>query len=180
MNYFPEIVEHILKLEGGWSDHRLDPGGATNMGITLRVYRRWMKRHGPTASARRTVPSKGALRNISKSTAKQIYDDFYWTPISGAKLAGPVAWVVFDSAVNQGTGQAAKFLQRAVGGLKVDGKIGPKTLAAAAARDPYELATEIAVRRALHYTALRHFATFGRGWLRRLFRNHAKAIKCST
>ena len=145
------------------------------MGITLRVFRRWAKLNGWNS-----IPSKSDLKEISKKTAIQVYDDFYWTPISGEKLAGPVAWVVFDSAVNQGNGQAAKFLQRAAGGLKVDGKIGPKTLAAAGARNPYELATEIAVRRALHYTALRHWLTFGRGWMRRLFRNHAKAIKCST
>ena len=38
---FDACLAFTLKEEGGYSDNPADPGGATNMGITLATYRQW-------------------------------------------------------------------------------------------------------------------------------------------
>jgi hypothetical protein len=38
---FDTCLAFTLKEEGGYSDNPADPGGATNMGITLATYRQW-------------------------------------------------------------------------------------------------------------------------------------------
>ena len=82
---------------------------------------------------------------------------------------------MFDCAVNQGPGRAARFLQKAVGAT-ADGVVGPRTLAAVQAQPVRQVISRVAVRRALHYSSLAIFARFGRGWLRRLFAAHGGAI----
>ena len=66
----------------------------------------------------------------------------------------------------QGTGRAAKFLQKAVM-VKQDGSIGPLTLMAVAENDPKEIIEELAVFRDGFYHSLSIFKTFGGGWIRR-------------
>ena len=175
MNRMPEIISHVIKLEGGdkYTNHPLDPGGHTKYGITLRTLKRWYKHKGRNQSA-----TKADVKALTKPEAVQIYEAFYWSPVKAGQLPQPLQWVMFDAAVNQGVGQAGKFLQRACNRkLKIDGQIGPKTLAAMKAHQPYELATEVCVRRALHYTALHHWLTFGKGWMRRLFNIHREAMR---
>ena len=38
---FDTCLAFTLQEEGGYSDNPADPGGATNMGITLATYRQW-------------------------------------------------------------------------------------------------------------------------------------------
>jgi lysozyme family protein len=44
MATFKEAVEKVLVHEGGYIFHPADKGGATNLGITQRVYDEWMKK----------------------------------------------------------------------------------------------------------------------------------------
>ncbi|MEQ9245176.1 MAG: glycosyl hydrolase 108 family protein, partial [Nitratireductor sp.] len=39
-NFVPSL-NFTLGEEGGWSDHKDDPGGATMRGVTLRTFRRF-------------------------------------------------------------------------------------------------------------------------------------------
>ena len=48
-----------------------------------------------------------------------------------------------------------------------DGVICPKTLARVSEQDTEELIKLFSVKREEYYKSLRHFETFGRGWLRR-------------
>ena len=75
---------------------------------------------------------------------------------------GP-AYCLFDSAVNQGVKRAAKMMQKAVG-VTVDGKIGPQTAAAVNA-DASRAVALFQFERARHYTSLKTFGRFGRGWI---------------
>ena len=34
-DYFPKVMDFIRQWEGGYVDHPADPGGATNLGITI-------------------------------------------------------------------------------------------------------------------------------------------------
>ena len=65
---FPQALQMVLHHEGGWSDHRDDPGGATMKGVTLAVYREYLGRD----------VSKEELRNIPQEHLLNLYKTRYW------------------------------------------------------------------------------------------------------
>jgi len=157
---FSNCVAFTLDSEGGYVDNTSDPGGATNLGITLMTYREWAD--DPALGPRQ-------LRGISAATARAIYRSLYWNPLRADDLPAGVDLSVFDMGVNAGIWRSARLLQRAVGfaGRDVDGSIGPKTLAATARWDARSLIDELAERQAEFYRALANFSVFGNGWLAR-------------
>jgi lysozyme family protein len=163
---FPHALKTILHHEGGWADHPKDPGGATMKGVTLAVYREYLGRD----------VSKEELRNIPQEHLLNLYKTRYWDKARCDDLPAGVDLVVFDMAVNGGPGRAAKLLQIAVGATP-DGAIGPKTLAMVNAEDPTELVKKFSDERRAFYKALPIYATFGKGWLRRVDEVEAEAIK---
>jgi lysozyme family protein len=123
---FARSLAKVLKHEGGFSNHELDPGGATMKGVTQRVYDEYRRSIG--------VPV-APVRNISNSELEAIYRKRYWNEIKGDKLASGVSYVVFDGSVNSGVAQSVKWLQRALQALglyqgSIDGIIGQGTLLA--------------------------------------------------
>jgi lysozyme family protein len=86
---FDTCLAFTLKEEGGYSDDPADPGGATNMGITLATYRQWSDN-----------PSLGALQvqDLSERTARAIYRSLYWNPLRADALPAGVDLSVFDTA----------------------------------------------------------------------------------
>jgi lysozyme family protein len=162
---FPAALAHVLRYEGGYSDHPSDPGGATNLGITRAVLSDWLGRPA----------TKAEVRNLQTETAAAIYRARYWDACRCDELPAGLDLAVFDCAVNQGVGRAARFLQESVG-VSIDGKIGPQTLAAARAAHPAELLREFMARRMNAYGLLtKLFAVFGLGWSRRLMATFAAA-----
>jgi lysozyme family protein len=150
MSDFPRAFQIILDHEGGYVDHPDDPGGETNFGISKRSY--------PQLD----------IKNLTKKDAADIYRRDFWGACRCDEINWPLNLYLFDSAVNQGVGTAITILQRALG-VRLDGVIGPETLAAAnAARD--SIGSDFMTERALTYTRLSSFGVFGRGWLRRLFK----------
>jgi lysozyme family protein len=163
---FDLALTHVLQFEGGYSDHPSDPGGATNLGITKAVLE----------TVRGRPVTKQEVRALSKDEAAEIYRRFYWLAAACDQLPDGVDLAVFDCAVNQGVGRAARFLQQAAG-VTADGAIGPKTLAAAKAAQPGELLVEFMARRMHSYGLLQKlFKVFGLGWSRRLMATHAAAL----
>jgi lysozyme family protein len=75
---------------------------------------------------------------------------------------------VFDAAYNGG--HPALWLQKAVG-VKMDGIIGPVTIAAVNAADPLQVIMRFNSYRLSYFTALSTWETFGRGWANRIARN---------
>lgn len=157
----------VLKYEGGYSDHPSDPGGATNLGITHAVLAEW----------RGASVSKQDVRELSLAEATQIYRKRYWLPIHGDELPAGIDLAAFDCAVNQGVGRAAQLLQGAAS-VKVDGQIGPMTMAAIGAAPRQRLLDEFVARRMRAYASLTTlFRTFGLGWSRRLIACHGAALE---
>lgn len=158
---FPKSLDYVLKHEGGYVDHRLDPGGATNMGITRRTL----------ARERGVSPfwklPKSEVKNLTLREAGQIYKGRYWDRMKCDKLPSGVDYAVFDYAVNSGPGRSAKALQRAVGAT-ADGSIGPNTLKAVADHHPKTIIKRIVKRRLSFLQRLRTWKTFGRGWTNRV------------
>lgn len=163
---FDRCLTEVLRHEGGYVDHPADPGGATNMGITLATLRDWRKR----------PVSKAEVRALTRAEAADIYRARYWDAVRADDLPAGVDLMVFDLAVNSGVKRAALFLQEALG-VAADGVIGPVTLAALRAVRPVEVIERMAARRERYYRGLRTFPTFGKGWLVRLDSVHARALE---
>jgi lysozyme family protein len=82
-----------------------DPGGATNLGVTLATLTAWRKR--PT--------SIDDLKHLSKDEAKQIGRTQYWAFVRGDDLPKGLDYSVFDFAYNSGPVTAIKKLQTMIG-----------------------------------------------------------------
>ncbi|MCH9806774.1 MAG: TIGR02594 family protein [Alphaproteobacteria bacterium] len=170
---FPAALEHVLEMEGGYTDDPHDPGGPTNKGITLRRLASWRKtKIGPTT--RKSLIAD--LKSISDSETRAIYHAKYWRPAGCPQMPAALAFFHFDAAVNHGVNGATRMLQQALG-VTVDGEIGPETRGKYMALPvPKILALYAAIRRK-RYRALPHFWRFGRGWLRRVTRTLERANK---
>lgn len=153
---FAEALQRVLRDEGGYVNHPSDPGGMTNLGVTKRVWEEWVGHEVDEKTMRALTPARVA----------PLYKRKYWDKIEGDKLPSGVDYAVFDAAVLSGPGRAAKWLQACVG-VEVDGKIGPKTLAAVAAFEG-DLVDDYSKRRLSFLMDLPHWPTFGKGWTRRV------------
>jgi lysozyme family protein len=162
---FPNCLRLTLAYEGGWSDHPADPGGATMRGVTLATYSAWLGR---------TV-TKAELRAIPQDHIETIYRHGYWDKVRGDDLPAGLDLVAFDAAVNSGVSRGAKWLQAAVG-AKLDGMIGPASVAAAKAAD-HDRAVNIACDARLSFLRqLSTWGSFGNGWSARVAKVRAAAL----
>ena len=152
-----EALAHVLKYEGGYVNHKDDPGGRTNLGVTQRVWEEWTGKPATEAD----------MRSLTVEMVSPLYKKRYWDAVRGDDLPSGVDLCVFDCAVNAGVGRASKFLQQAVGVL-ADGQIGPKTIAAVTSKPADEVIEAFCNLREAHYKSLSTFAMFGKGWMNRL------------
>ncbi|WP_349368527.1 glycosyl hydrolase 108 family protein [Salinarimonas sp.] len=163
---FERSVTLVLELEGGYVDNPADPGGATNMGITLDTLRAW--RHDPSLTAQ-------DVKTLTEAEAKQIYRANYWDVMRCDDLPAGVDLSVFDFGVNAGPSRSVKLLQQLVGATQ-DGIMGPNTLAAVATKQPVPLIESFADGRLDYYKSLSTYSTFGRGWTNRTERVEQEAL----
>jgi lysozyme family protein len=154
---FDKALLHVLREEGGFVNHPNDPGGATNKGITIAVYRKWVDKDA-------TVDD---LKKISDTTVAHIYRKHYWNAVAADDLPPGLDFAVFDFAVNSGVTRAIKFLQ-AILKVEQDGKIGPVTLKAANDGVADALVNQYCDRRLAFLKNLKTWAVFGRGWNKRV------------
>ena len=158
---FERAFTDLIGNEGGYSNNPNDPGGETMYGITVAVARR----NG----------YMGQMKDMSLNMAKIIYRYEYWNDAFD-QLPYPVAFQLFDAAVNSGPNTAAKWMQRALG-VVVDGKIGPKTIEAAKAIDALKLVMLFNAARLEFMTGLPAWLSFGKGWARRIAGNLRKGAE---
>ena len=163
---FEAALAHVLEMEGGWTNDPYDPGGPTNLGITLSVFAAWK---GLTLTDANRQALMEELKRLDAAAVRPIYRERYWNPSRAGDLPAALAVMHFDAAVNHGVSGAARMLQQALG-VSVDGKIGPQTLAAAHGQPVAEVIDRYADIRRARYRSLSHFWRFGRGWLRRVDR----------
>lgn len=125
------ILAAIYANEGGFVDHPNDPGGATNYGVTEKVARQ----AGYTGSMRNfpkhcVGPTKACADEIY--ITKYMKQPGYWPLID---LEPAVAEELIDTAVNMGPPRPSKWFQQSLNqlcasNLAIDGRVGPRTLAA--------------------------------------------------
>jgi lysozyme family protein len=163
---YARCLAFVFEAEGGYVDDPLDPGGATNLGITLRVLTEW----------RHTAVTKQDVKDLTHAEAGAIYRARYWNTTRCGELPAGVDLMVFDGAVNLGPAQSARMLQAAVGTTQ-DGSIGPITLQAALKGNAVATIEVIASSRLAFYRSLPTFGHFGAGWTARVSRAKALALR---
>ncbi len=170
---FEACLSEVLRHEGGYADHPSDPGGATNLGVTRKTLAGWRK-----VSPWWNLP-KEAVKELARTEASAIYRKLYWDRCKGGALPAGLDLALFDFAVNSGPARAIKALQSELK-VKADGFLGPLTLDALKARIAVEgvaaLVTSLSGGRLSFVQKLATFATFGRGWTRRIDEVRSKAL----
>ncbi len=171
-------MKYVLQREGGFVDDPVDPGGATNLGITIAVLKAWRGR----------AVSVSDIKNLTKAEAEKIYHARYWKAAWCDALPSGVDLLVFDAAVNSGVTPALSLLEKRIG-------IGvpPRRIAhRAAPQSHFEPETLLTGRlaklcmpavicgycedRRAFYRGLRTFSHFGKGWLARVDKTQQLAM----
>lgn len=160
--HFARALPLVLKHEGGFVHHPNDPGGATNRGVTLATFRAYVKPGG-------TVDD---LKAITDEQVAIVYYRHYWAAVNAQALPSGIDYAVFDFAVNSGPARAAKYLQ-AILGVEQDGRVGPKTVAAAQKADHRLVVDRLCDNRLAFLKRITSgrkllWNTFGKGWARRV------------
>ena len=158
---FEKALKRILKHEGGYVNDPLDSGGMTNLGVTKRVWEEFVGH----------PVSEADMRALTPEIIAPMYKMKYWNSSYCEVLPKGLDYVVFDFAVNAGTGRSVKTLQQAIGCV-ADGVIGPKTMAAINDAEPKDLIAKFSDARADFYQGIvarkPDQARFIKGWLNRV------------
>lgn len=165
-NNFDKCLHMLLEHEGGYVNNVHDKGGMTNLGVTKRVYDKWIGRES----------TEQEMRDLTPDDVAPIYKKNYWNRVKGDQLPSGLDWACFDWAVNSGSGRPAKAVQRAVGATQ-DGAIGNQTLGLIAEKDPKFIIDYVYTVRQAFYESLDDYKHFGRGWSRRNTETLHQAMK---
>lgn len=87
-----DLLDHVIGIEGGYSNDPRDSGRETNWGVTIHVARE----EGFT----------GRMRDMTRDQARQIYLRRYWIKPKFADIGArspAIAAELFDTGVNCGT-----------------------------------------------------------------------------
>ena len=157
INNYEYSLAQVLKSEGGYVNNPKDPGGETNMGVTKAAWSTWLKRT--------ILP--GEMAQLTHADIIPFYKALYWDKSYCNQLPTGIDYMVFDASVNMGVGQSIRLLQRSLGCVP-DGVIGPNTMKAINDADVKTLIDKFSAQKEMFYKSLATFATFGKGWLRRV------------
>lgn len=122
-----QMIDDILRREGGYVDNPADRGGPTKFGITQKTLSIYIGR----------AALKSEVQNLTEDVARDIYERNYYYAPRIDNLPEEIQPFIFDCAVNHGTRRAIKFVQSVCNHagyspqLSVDGAMGPNTRKAA-------------------------------------------------
>ena len=149
---FDEAFARMVKHEGGYVDHRADPGGETRYGISKRSY--------PHLD----------IKSLTLAQAREIYLRDFWDAAGCTAVPDGIKFDLFDTAVNSGCNRAVRLLQRACCAAE-DGQLGPRTLQAINSMHPMTLVARYNAARLAFMAGLPNWPAFGRGWANRIASN---------
>lgn len=178
---FETCLAHLLKAEGGYNNFKADKGGATNHGISLR-FAVAEARIDPVVRQLLDIDLDGDIdvadiRALTPEDVAPVYRRCFWDRYRCGSLLPRLDGALFDQAVNGGGMAAVKLLQQATNlafgfpQIVVDGRIGPRTIAAANEAGPDRVLDQMRHAAATRYSAIvRADPTqrkFLAGWLNR-------------
>tara|TARA_R110000824_G_scaffold128093_1_gene288823 strand:+ start:116 stop:616 length:501 start_codon:yes stop_codon:yes gene_type:complete len=159
-----EVLDELIKSEGGFVNHPSDGGGPTNFGITQATLGHW----------RNETVTLEDVKTLSRDEALTIYDSEYFRKTKIYQLPEKLQAIVLDDAVLSGPVAAIKTLQRNLRHATVDGIIGPQTCSLAAQQPTTTLITNLVRSRVERYCRIVQSnttqAVFLVGWVRRVMR----------
>jgi len=159
---FQQAQAVVYRHEGGLVDNPSDPGGLTNLGISLRNH--------PSMTAEQ-------IRGLTQQSADRIYYQEYWKPWPWAQMPKSICIKAYDASVVMGGKSAIIALQRALRacGQKIpeDGEPGPITMTSIKAPLEIELLAALRSELAAHFRLVAETrpseAVFLGGWLARAY-----------
>lgn len=165
---YDHAFELVIQSEGGYVNDPHDHGGETNLGVTKAAWAEYLGR----------PIQDGEMKALTQDVVKPFYKKMYWDKLHGDELPAGLDYAAFDFGVNAGTGQAAKFIQRAVG-VTADGAIGPGTMGAVAKADPAALLASFTKQKEDFYHGIVERkpdqVKFLKGWMTRVAKVQATA-----
>lgn len=120
------LIYDIIEVEGGYVNNKLDSGGPTKYGITLKTLSTWYGR-------RATIDE---VKKLTTEEAYKIYLNKYYVDTKVVKLPIEVQHIILDITINSWIKVATVILQQAINSInndqaiEVDGKLGDKTIEA--------------------------------------------------
>lgn len=127
MSTVGEMIDDILRREGGYVDHPSDRGGPTKYGITQATLSEYKGR----------PVSFQEVAQLEEPVAREIYASRYFLGPGIDQLPDSIQPFIFDCSINHGPRRAIKFVQSVCNQarynppLEEDGAMGPKTREAA-------------------------------------------------
>lgn len=171
MSDVDQMIDDILKREGGFVNHPDDRGGATNYGITAKTLSSYLG-HAVLTSE---------VKSLSEEVAREIYLRNYYIAPRIDRLPESIHAFIFDCAINHGPRRAIKFVQSVCNqtgykpSLSEDGAMGPNTRKAAESTQsrmgPLFLQALVEERRNFYLTIVQNEPTqrvFLNGWMNRV------------
>lgn len=157
-----DIIESILRREGGFVDHPSDRGGPTNHGVTQETLAEWRGR--PV-----TIDD---VRTLGTQEAREIYRELYIVRPGFLGIESEaVRSLAIDCAVNHGVKRAVILLQHAAR-VFPDGIFGPNTKDAVNRMTAAVLYRRLCAQRVRYYgeivTKNPSQAVFAAGWANRV------------
>lgn len=130
---FTLSLQKILKYEGGFTNHPLDKGGPTNLGITLDTLKKYYIEYdyGDLDGDDDIDIDDIRILNTQEKVAP-IYKKYYWDKMRLDEFPSKIDFLMFDFGVNSGPKNAIKILQKGLSKqykIEIDGKLGPMTMA---------------------------------------------------
>ena len=98
---FKTVLPFTLRYEGGYTNNPKDPGGPTNLGVTIATLSHELRRQATTAD----------VKALTVDKVEPIYYHKYFLASGCAALPNGVSFMAFDIAVNMGVGRAHQFLE---------------------------------------------------------------------
>jgi lysozyme family protein len=170
MTSFDTCLTILLQKEGGFVNDPHDNGGATNLGVTIGTWSRWLKRPATVEEIKALTPSKVA----------PLYKTWYWDPVQGDLLPAALGMALFDFGVNAGPARAVKLVQKIVG-TGVDGQMGPGTRKSiqqyVTMHGLAELVRQYSLAKKAYYKTLTDWPRFGKGWCNRVDQMETLCLK---
>lgn len=124
-NPVKQMINDIIRREGGYVNHANDRGGPTNYGITQKTLSRYFRRSATISE----------VKHMRRDLAEEIYERNYYHKPQLYKLPEQIQAFIFDCAANHGPNRAIKFVQSVCSSagniIAVDGLMGPATAMAA-------------------------------------------------
>lgn len=169
---FQACISSILEHEGGLTQDKRDLGGVTQWGISLR----YLRSIGYDINGDGKIDKEDII-GLPLKFAEGIYRKYWWDKLGYSGFNDlVVVEKVFDLAVNCGSSQSHKFLQRAINEigqdkLVVDGILGGLTFGAANRSDGSKIRQLMREEAESFYLSLikknPDFSVFKNGWVRR-------------